>query len=440
MSFHTERDWRRIYEAVAEHGAFMAAARALKINRESASKGYHKAIAPASEGGLGLPELELAKPGQRAGCADLEARKRARLGEIGVDVLPGYEVAGITTRYDGNGRVTTRSVTQGRERGNAFAIPDGKQFKAGTYHVGGDGRVIQNWPKVGPAERDPLEVAEALASRFEQMQYAIPTIPAPEEYASEFLNFIPLADLHLGLRAFCKEVDGENWDLRIADKAYRKALARLIGRLPAAETCVILGGGDLLHANDNTNLTPASKHALDVDGRHDHVIEVAQDLVLDVVTLALQRHQHVIVKLLKGNHDPDATIAVSGFLRGAFRRNERVDVLTCENEFWMHQHGLVMLVANHGHKVKMSKLPGIMAGRYPEVWGATKYRYGHSFHIHHETLHKDEASGAIIETHSSPAAQDVYSYTSGFISSRVFTATTYSAAYGRVGTLTEPVS
>lgn len=365
-------------------------------------------------------------------------KRAARRGERGTaPVLPGFEISKTTAVLDADGNLSREFVQQRPERGKEFALPAGHRIKGVSALVDPDGRELAKWIKTGEHDLDPLAIAEAMAARFDRMEYAVPTIPPPEEFAAEYLNLIPLADLHLGLRVWGRETDGTNWDLPIADKAYRKGLARLISRLPPAGHCVILGGGDLLHADNNTATTPNSGHHLDVDGRYERVLEVAQDLVLDLVTLALQRHDKVTVRLLKGNHDLHATSAVTGFLRGAFRRNERVDVLPSENQFWVHQHGLTMLGATHGHDSKPAQLASIMAARYPEIWGATKHRYGHQFHVHHKTKFADEYGGALIRTHRSPAPQDAWHFNNGFLSGREMTADTYSAAYGHVGTITE---
>jgi hypothetical protein len=362
----------------------------------------------------------------------------AKDGKIGFDpVMPGFEVTKVKTVERG-GKTVQRSVTQSPAlNGEEFEVPDTHFLGKVTAQVEPDGRVSRKWVRVLPGANPEL-VAQKLVERFEEMQYAVPVIPAPETFADEYLNLCPLADLHMGLMTWALET-GENWDLKIARRVYTTCISRLMARMPAAGTCVILGGGDQMHADNNTNRTPNSGHTLDVDGRYDKVVEVTQELFLDIISMALQRHAKVIVRILKGNHDEHATTAIVGFLRGAFRNNPRVDILTSPSKFWHHQHGLTMLAATHGDMAKPKQMPGIMAARWSEMWGATKFRYAHCFHVHHRERLKDESGGAIVDTYTSPAPQDAWHYGMGFISSRLFEAATYSKFTGWNGNIVEPV-
>lgn len=391
----------------------------------------HNHNATQAAASLGLPRTTF--------NSRLEAiRAAARRGECGTDpVMPGFEITKVKTVEKG-GKTVLRSITQSPSSEiEPFSVPDTHFLGKLTVQVEADGRASRRWVRVLPGANPEL-LAQKLLERFEDMNYSVPVIPAPSVFSDEYLNLVPLADLHMGLMTWAKET-GENWDLKIAQRVYTQCINRLFARLPAAETCVILGGGDQMHADNNTNRTPTSGHTLDVDGRYDKVVEVTQDLFLDIISLALQRHAKVIVRLLKGNHDEHATTAIVGFLRGAFRNNPRVDIITSPSKFWHHQHGLTMLAATHGDQAKPKMMPGIMAARYPEIWGATRFRYAHCFHVHHRERVKDEPGGAIVDTYTSPAPQDAWHFGMGFISSRLFEAATYSKYTGWSGNIVEPV-
>jgi len=374
-----------------------------------------------------------------------KSRKRrafelAALGTYGTDfVLPGFEISSISTTTDAEGNIRSTSIKQRPDRG-AETFPTGMQIAGLSRLVDQSGNSVLEWQKFKPGEVDPFEMADRIVKRYDDMQFAIPVIPAPSTFSPEYINLLPLADMHLGLRVWAKEAEGANWDLDIACKTYRGTLEKLFARMPPADTCVILGGGDQMHADNNSNRTPNSGNALDVDGRYDRVVEYAQDLFLDIIAMALQRHQNVIVRILKGNHDEHATTAIVGFLRGAFRDNPRVDIVTSPNKFWTHQHGLTMLSATHGDMAKPKQMPSIMAARWPEMWGSTKHRYAHCFHVHHREKIKDEAGGAIVDTYTSPAPQDAWHYGMGYVSSRLMEAVTYSSVSGWVGNIVEPVT
>src|SRR5690606_22989194 len=137
---------------------------------------------------------------------------------------------------------------------------------------------------------------------------------------------------------------------------------------PASETAVVLGLGDLLHADNYANMTSRSGNKLDVDGRYPKVLKVATKLVLHTIELALRKHEHVIVRLLPGNHDDQSAIAVS-LARGLrYDGRHRVTVDDDPGRFWWWRWGKTFLGAAHGDMARMHELPLIMAARHPEEW------------------------------------------------------------------------
>ena len=87
---------------------------------------------------------------------------------------------------------------------------------------------------------------------------------------------------------------------------------------------MVLGGGDLIHSDTNDNKTARSGNALQVDGRYDKVIGAACRLVARTIDAALHTHNRVRVRILKGNHDEHAAVAVAYYLLGWYR-----------NEVWL---------------------------------------------------------------------------------------------------------
>ena len=63
-----------------------------------------------------------------------------------------------------------------------------------------------------------------------------------------------------------------------------------------------------------------------------------------------------------------------------------------------------MLCANHGHKTKPDRLPGVMASYRREMWGRTKVKQAFSGHVHHTRAGED--MGARWETLRTVAPKD----------------------------------
>lgn len=309
-------------------------------------------------------------------------------------------------------------------------VPAGHVIKGVSSLMDAEGNLVQQWIKTREGELDPLQVAEWLKGAFDDVEPATPITP-PAITSDDLLTLLPCGDWHLGMFAWGRET-AENWDLRIAEETIGRAVEDTVERSPASGTAVVLSGGDLFHADNKENQTAKSGHALDVDGRYQKVVEAGNRLMVRTVDACLRRHGSVIVRILPGNHDEHSAVAVTYYLQAYYRQDPRVTVDTDPSLFWWHRFGRVMLGATHGHTVKIAQLPAIMAHRKAEDWGATKYRYGHGFHIHHTSKIATEGGGVICETHQAPIPQDAWHFGSGFLSGRSIQAISYHSELGEV--------
>lgn len=354
-----------------------------------------------------------------------------RAGELGLlgtkPVVPGFKISQISSKKDDG-----TWVKQTREHGDEFEIPEGQVIKGVSAFVDAEGRTIAKWIKTKEGELSAEDIVETLKGAFDD----VPRLPEVEltdyqDNGDGRLTLIPLADLHIGMMAWGAET-GTNWDLTIARRVLTKAIDEVIDRSAPAETCVILGGGDLLHSDDDDNRTRRSGNALDVDGRSQKVLKAARDLMVHTIKKALKKFPTVIVRLLPGNHDERAYIAVTFYLAGLFDRNPRVTIDESPSVFWYHRHGNVLLGATHGHTIKMDQFGMKMAVERREDWGKTQWHYGHMFHIHHKSLTGKELNGVVVETHQTPTPQDAYHAAAGFLSGRSVQSITYHDVFGEI--------
>lgn len=339
--------------------------------------------------------------------------------------MPGFRVSRVSEGPQG------RTVEQKPERGGQFEMPAGHVLKGVSTLVDEDGRTIIEWRKTRQGELDPLQVAEWLKAAFADVEPCEPVRPPPT-VSEELLTLVPLADWHLGMFAWGKEV-GENWDLKIAEQTIGASMDDLIARSPASGSAVVLGGGDLIHSDTNENKTARSGNALQVDGRYQKVVAAACRLTVRTVDSALLRHAHVTVRIIPGNHDEHACVAVAYYLSAFYRNEPRVTVDVDPSLFWWHRFGRVLLGATHGHTVKVSQMPMLMAHRRAEDWGATRYRYVHGFHLHHTAKTMTEGEGVVTEIHQAPVPQDAWHFGAGYLSGRSLQAITYHRDFGEIG-------
>lgn len=340
-------------------------------------------------------------------------------------VLPGFRISQTTSTPKGD------FVQQKPEHGGEFVLPAGHAIKGVSALVDPDGREIIKWIKTRE-QLSAVDIAETLKNAFADWTPAALPVPAPAFQYPDLLTLIPCNDWHVGMFAWRRET-GSDWDLRIAEDTIGSGIEDAISRTPPSATAIVLGGGDLTHADNNKNQTARSANQLDVDGRHQKVVETAGRLMVRTIDAALRRHGEVIVRNLKGNHDEETATSIAWFLHAWYRNEPRVTVDLDQSLFFYHRFGKVMLAATHGHEAKLTDMPMIMAHRRAEDWGATKFRYAHGFHIHHKSKYATEGEGVIMESHQAPIPQDAWHYGSGFLSGRSLMTITYHRDFGEVG-------
>lgn len=378
----------------------------------------------------GSPHLAAKVSGIPRTTIEHRLKLAARRGLLGFDpVLHGFEVAQVSSKDE----VTGAWVKQRPAPGEEFEPPEHHVVKGVSALVDEDGRVKMKWVKTREGELDPLQVAEWMKSAMADFETRHQPVAAPNlDDAAELLTLVPCNDWHINLLTWEREVS-ENWDLKIAEDRIGSAIESAISRAPVASTAIVLGGGDLLHADNKEARTAASGHALDVDGRYQKGVEVATRLMVRTVDAALANNGKVIVRMLPGNHDEHTTVAVTYFLLAWYRDEPRVEVDVDASLFFYYRFGRTMIGATHGHTVKLKDMAMIMATRRSEDWGLTRFRYVHGFHVHHRELHGWEEHGIIAEAHQAPIPQDAWHYGSGFLSGRSVQSITYHRDFGEIG-------
>lgn len=340
--------------------------------------------------------------------------------------MPGFRVSRVNEGPGG------RSIEQKPEHGAPFVIPEGHVIKGVSALVNADGEEVVKWIKTKEGERDPLDTLEAMKAALVGYKPAAKPAKAPSAPSADLLTFLPCNDWHIGMFAWRKEV-GHDWDLRIAEDTIGASVEDTVARTPSSAECIVLGGGDLLHADNSENKTAKSGNALQVDGRYQKVVDVATKLMVRTADAALRRHAKVTLRILPGNHDEHSSVAIAYFLKAWYRNEPRIEVDVDPSLFWWHRFGSVLLGATHGHTVKIAQMPSIMAHRRAPDWGETKFRYVHGFHLHHSAKIATEGDGVICEVHQAPIPQDAWHFGSGFLSGRSLQAITYHRDYGEIG-------
>jgi hypothetical protein len=240
------------------------------------------------------------------------------------------------------------------------------------------------------APEDPEVTAERVKKALAGID-ALPEVSAPAYADADLCTLYPIADVHVGMRAWAKEV-GEAYDTDMATERLVSWVGQCVAASPAAHTAIVIDVGDLTHADDDKNQTPRSGHILDVSGRHFRTLDATIQALAVCTELALAKHHRVIVRILPGNHNINSYMAVMFALAERFRDNDRVSVQKVPGEFFVYEFGKVLLAAHHGDKAKADRMVHFLADQYAEMWGRTKHRFLFTGHLHH---HKSQDIGGV---------------------------------------------
>lgn len=327
--------------------------------------------------------------------------------------------------------VSAKAAKQGYAPGH-FESGTAPGFNMGkvTVQRGPAGEVERTWERQSPdmAQREEL-VRQMIAAMTEDLRGLSPVIKAPKVHDSNLMTVIPVGDPHYGLQVWGEEC-GADFDLKIAKRLTTESIDRLIERTPSSAIGMMILLGDTFHMNDQTNATPRSKHQLDVDGRFVKVLRVATNAQRHTVLRLLQKHKHVIIKVVPGNHDPEASWALAFTLHAFFEGEPRVTVCLEPAPMWYYRFGKVLIGSTHGDKVKHSQLGAIMAADRPKDWGNTLYRYWYTGHVHSQNV--TETPGVICESFRTLAAGDSYATSHGYRAGRDLVGIVHHKEYGEI--------
>lgn len=309
-------------------------------------------------------------------------------------------------------------------------VPETHVAKGISTFYDKDGKVRGQWVKSALDDEKAQAVKKAALEAMAEDLPRLPPIKPPGGTLSSLCNLYTLTDCHVGMLAWHKE-GGEDWDLAIAEKTLTQCFEHMVANSPAAEVGLVNQLGDFLHYDSALSpVTPMHGHVLDADGRMPKMVKTAVRILRHIVDFALTRHEKVIVLLAEGNHDISSSVWLRTLFAALYENEPRVLVIDSEMPYYAHQHGQTMLAFHHGHLKKNEQLPILFAAQFPVMWGATKKRYAHSGHRHHED--EKEHSGMKVYQHTTIAARDSHGSRGGWLSERHVTAITYHERFGEV--------
>jgi hypothetical protein len=311
-------------------------------------------------------------------------------------------------------------------------VPDGFVVSGVSTYYNDDGVATGQWVKSKLTEENRLKALnEAIKEAVSDYEgKAKPTkLNKRKAHADDVLVAIPIGDPHIGMYAWSEET-GENFDTQIARDDLLNASRKLLDATPHAEKALICNLGDFFHADNQSNQTSRSKHALDVDSRWARVLKLGCMIMVDMIHLALKKYPQVEVINAIGNHDDHSSVMLSAFLAAYFTKEPRVEIHPTVSKFNYVQFGKCLIGVTHGDTVKHADLGELMATDKAEEWGATEHRMWFVGHIHHSR--KTELRGCTVESFRTLAAKDAWHASKGYRSGRDITALVLHKDFGEV--------
>lgn len=244
-----------------------------------------------------------------------------------------------------------------------------------------DGSIALQWHIQEPEKASLEEIQDHLLDVFSSIKPCKP-LPQPKKTLSDLASCYIIGDHHLGMTA-CSEETGQDWDLEKSEQILIESTQKLVARSPESNTGYLINLGDFLHADDKTNRTPRSGHALDSE----HFCKVARRagiLQKTLVELMLQKHKKVEVINVRGNHDPNSGMWLNEVLRAYFLNNKRVNIPQNFHKFLWFTWGKNLVVTHHGDGINWARMHQSVVSNLSKEWGESDYRFGWTGHLHHE--------------------------------------------------------
>lgn len=315
-----------------------------------------------------------------------------------------------------------------------YGIKDDQRLKAvSTYTPVRDdeGNLIEaRWTKVDIDYEDHLDKLRDFAEGLKAEIPKAPIARPPSFVEDDLLNFYVITDAHIGMR-------GDDWNLSIAEKVIKGWIEYMIKRTPDSHTGVLCFQGDTSHWDGHEPVTPASGHVLDADCDSKSMSELVAHLIKYAIDRMLTKHQHVHLMYIDGNHDLSTPDSVNPWIKLMYENEPRFSIDTTAQGYYAYEWGDVSLFSHHGHKRNINDISKTFAGMFRDLFGRTKYSYGHIGHFHHAKRKPLGDDGLMdVQIHPTLAGKDDYAVKGGWLSQRGAKAIIYHKNHGEVDTAT----
>lgn len=377
-------------------------------------------------------------------CSTERHRQIITLIESGKGVLETGRILGIdgSTVSKAYSLIKQRAATQGYAPDSGFTRPvPSPHIATGVSNLWrrGEDQPVLSWVKSGISKEHFDKMLQEAADLF----YAtLPKMHVPKarpktKYNKDIIPWFQTGDAHLGMLSHFAEV-GHNFDIKIAVTELMTAFSILFAESESCERCVINDLGDFTHYENFRGQTEQSGHQLDYDGRFPKMIDYYIPLMRSIIENALRKFKYVDIIVNQGNHSRTNDIWMARLLREVYSETDRVNVVNNSDVFIPYRMGDTFVMTHHSDKCKPAQLAKVMATDFREHWGAARFCYIDTGHVHHGFTSK-EHPGVMIESWNTLAPADKWAHDGGWRSRQSITRLDRSRKYGNTSRRTLPV-
>jgi len=346
-----------------------------------------------------------------------------------------FQDAAFKVRIDpSNARKMIRTLEANAAKQNAFLhetkeLPPGYAVKGTSTLYDNEGNPTLQWVKTSVDWEKQQELFKEASEAFKDDLPKAAPIKSPKITNKDLLNLYVITDYHMGMLAWDEEA-GDDWDLKIAERLLYNWFSKAIEITPNSETAILCNLGDFVHFDGLDAVTPAHHNVLDADTRFQKIVRVTIRVFRRIINDLLIKHKKVHVIMAEGNHDPASSVWLREWLSAHYENEKRVTVDLNPDPYYCYEFGKTSLFFHHGHKRKIANVDTVFTAKFAEIFGRTKFRYGHQGHFHNRNV--KESNLMVIEQHRTLAAKDAYASRGGWMSGREAQAITYHKNFGEV--------
>jgi hypothetical protein len=277
---------------------------------------------------------------------------------------------------------------------------------------------VKAWLRRNPAVDTMRAIRDEVIADMRRHAPKYPKYPNPRKVADAHMLEVSAFDLHIGKLAWGDEVDGENYDSKIAEELLLAAVDDLLQKASGfpIERILFPVGNDLLHTDTPENTTTRGTRQ-DVDTRPLAMFCRARDAMVKAIDrLMLVAPVDVIV--VPGNHDRENALRLGVVLDAWYRNTDRVHVDASPTLRKYVTYGVSLLGYTHGSEEKPNDLPLLMAQERPREWAVALHKEWHTGHLHKrkEVRHTagDTFGGVVVRILPSLAGTDAWHHAQGY--------------------------